>query len=390
MTANQRQEAPISTRTPQPTVSRLLIITEQLPNSPEDFRGAWIPEFVAALRQRGVESELLTGGEPNTMTWTDEALVAHSLHRPDFDLSGKSPSGMASYFKIKDCLQSCRQTLIEHLAHHAYDHILAIGAFPAGWVARMATEGMQIPYSIWSHGSDINLWSRKLLYGKMVRPALRYATALFAEGDELANKIHQISGRECQFLPVLRRFHHRILPMPRENFFLYVGALEKHKGIFDLLKAFARIKKDIWDYRLLIIGSGSQEERLQKSITSMKLRGKVHAIGTVTNEELVNYLQRARALVIPSQIDSLPLVFGEAVQTSTPLVVTDVGDLGTLVRDNRLGFVARRKSPAKLADAMVRMIVGDLDVRSSSRHLVERLNSDNAAGILLETLAEKK
>jgi glycogen(starch) synthase len=117
------------------------------------------------------------------------------------------------------------------------------------------------------------------------------------------------------------------------------------------------------------------------------LRGKVHLLGNLPNDELVNYLQRARALIIPSHVDSIPLVFGEALQTATPMVVTDAGDLGSLVHDNKLGFVARRKSPVSLADAMVRMIVSDLDIRANAKHLIERLSPDNAAQTFIDTLA---
>ncbi len=129
----------------------------------------------------------------------------------------------------------------------------------------------------------------------MVRDALADATALFADGDELAEKVHRISGRECQFLPSLRQFNYRMLPIPREKFFLYLGRIEKSKGVFDLLRAFAMLKQDIWDYRLLYIGEGSAAAKLKKEIERLKVRGKVHLLGRAPVEEVINYLQRARA-----------------------------------------------------------------------------------------------
>jgi glycosyltransferase involved in cell wall biosynthesis len=252
-----------------------------------------------------------------------------------------------------------------------------------GLITAGATEASNIPFAIWLLGPDIGIWTRKVLYGRMVRRTLRRAKALFADGDKLCEMTTGISDRECHFMPTLRRFHYKMLPILREEVFLFVGALETHKGIFDLLRAFARIKQDIWDYRLLVIGSGSKADKVQRSINSLKLRGKVHLLGNLPNDELINYLQRARALIIPSHVDSIPLVFGEALQTATPMVVTDAGDLGSLVHDNRLGFVARRKSPASLADAMVRTIVSDLDIRANAKHLIERLSPENAAQTFL-------
>jgi arginyl-tRNA synthetase len=73
----------------------------------------------------------------------------------------------------------------------------------------------------------------------MIRRSVRGATALFADGDDLAEKVTAISGRECHFLPSFRRFRLKMLPQPREKFFLFLGKLEKNRGVFDLLKAFA-------------------------------------------------------------------------------------------------------------------------------------------------------
>jgi glycosyltransferase involved in cell wall biosynthesis len=277
--------------------------------------------------------------------------------------------------------------LVDFLNRNSFDHILALGAFPAGSILAQVAAITGSTFSIWSLGWDIDLWANRLAFGRQVRQALRRATALFAAGDRLAEKVTGICGRECHFLPTFRRLHYKMLPMTREKFFLYVGALDKSKGVFDLLRAFARIKKDIWDYRLLIVGNGSQADKVQRCIKALKLRGKVHTLGEIPNEELINYLQRAKALIIPSHSESIPLVFGEAVQTATPMVVTDVGDLGTLVRDNGLGFVARRKSPASLADAMVRMMVADLDIRVNAKHLVERFAPENAAQTFLSAVS---
>lgn len=162
----------------------------------------------------------------------------------------------------------------------------------------------------------------------MIRRALRSATGLFADGDELAEKVSRLAGRHCHFLPSLRVLPFDTLRLTREKFFLYLGRIEKSKGVFDLLKAFSRIKQDIWDYRLLFIGDGAASAQLRKMVERLKLRGKVHILGQIPFEEVVDYLQRARALVIPTHSDSIPLVFGEALQTATPMIVTDVGDLG--------------------------------------------------------------
>ena len=273
-----------------------------------------------------------------------------------------------------------------HLETNHYDHILALWALPSGWFAQQAYLKTGTPYSVWCLGSDINVWAQRPIAGRMVRDALADATALFADGDELAEKVQRISDRDCRFLPSLRQFNYRMLPIPREKFFLCLGRIEKSKGVFDLLRAFAMLKQDIWDYRLLYIGEGSAVPKLKREIERLGVRGKVHLLGRAPVEEVVNYLQRARALVIPTHSDSIPLVFGEALQTATPMVVTNVGDLGTLVRDNKLGFVVQKRSVRSLNDALVRSMISDLDIGSAAQRLLDRFSPQMAVRTFLEAV----
>ena len=353
----------------------------------DDFHDVWIFDFVEALHEQGIETTMFRCNGGMTETIGIVPIVSYLRTTAELNFRNANSTRLSSILKVRESVRIGCSALVECLKQNQFDHLLAIGAFPAGAIVAQTAAITGNDFSVWSQGWDIDLWAKRFIFGRQLRQALRRATAVFADGDRLAEKVTGLCGRECHFLPTFRRLHYKMLPMPREKFFLYVGALEKGKGIFDLLRAFARIKKDIWDYRLLIVGNGSQADKVQRSIKSLKLRGKVHTLGEMPNEELVNYLQRAKALIIPSHSESIPLVFGEALQTATPMVVTDVGDLGTLVRDNGLGFVARRKSPASLADAMVRMMVADLDIRVNARHLVQRLSPENAAQTFLSTIS---
>lgn len=360
------------------------MLTNRLPSSSTDPASPFVVDFLHALCRDGVEPTVITAKIGAT-----EPKFEFPVYRFDWGESDKTLSELnllqpATWTKIRNYFSAGRDYVLDHLSKHDYDHILALWALPSGWFAYQAAQRFDIGYSIWALGSDINVWAKRPLAGRMIRRALRGASYLFADGDELAEKVTGICGRECHFLPSFHRFDEAILPTGREQFFLYLGRLEKSKGIYDLLKAFAAIKRDIWEYRLIFIGTGSQEKKLRARAKALGLRGKVHVLGWLPPDEVLNFLQRARALVIPTHSDSIPLVFGEALQTATPLVVTDVGDLGTLVRDNKLGFVARRKSVSSLHDALVKMIVSEIKVTTTARHLMERLSPERAVDKFLE------
>ncbi len=343
-------------------------------------------DFISALKKAGIEPSVYTSCIGEIDGDLGFPVIRFDWGERKCTLSELSLLSWSSWKKIKQHFTAGRDHLIEHLRSNSYDHILALWALPSGWFAQQAFLETGTPYSVWCLGSDINVWAHRPIAGRMVRDALGDATALFADGDELAEKVNRIADRECRFLPSLRLFDYKMLPMPREKFFLYLGRIEKSKGVFDLLHAFAMLKQDIWDYRLLYIGDGSASSKLRSEVERLKVRGKVHLLGRVPLEEVINYLQRAKALVIPTHSDSIPLVFGEALQTATPMVVTNVGDLGTLVRDNKLGCVVQKKSVRALNDALVRAMIGDLDISAPARRLLDRFSPQQAVRTFLETV----
>ncbi len=362
------------------------MLTNRLPLAEADPASPFVVDFLRALQQASVEPSVFTA-----RIGADEGRLDLPVYRFDWGETEKTLSELnllkpTDWIKIRDYFGLGRSCLFDHLASHEYDHLLALWALPSGWFAQQASQEFGIDYSIWALGSDINVWGKRPLTGKIIRGILRNATACFADGDELAEKVTALCGRECHFLPSFHRLKSQVPSVRRESFFLYLGRLEKKKGIYDLLKAFAAIKRDIWDYRLIYIGSGSEEDKLKRAIKSLKLRGKVHVLGWVPPREVIYYLQRARALVIPTHSDSIPLVFGEALQTATPLVVTEVGDLGTLVRDNKLGYAVRRKSPRALHNALVKMMVSDIDVREPATRLLQTFAPETAVRRFLEVV----
>ncbi|MBL7184375.1 MAG: glycosyltransferase [Anaerolineae bacterium] len=68
------------------------------------------------------------------------------------------------------------------------------------------------------------------------------------------------------------------------------------------------------------------------------------------------------ALVIPSHIESIPILFSDAMQVGIPVVATDVGDLGQLVRQYGVGVVVDPEDPEALAGAMGEVMNGRLSI----------------------------
>jgi glycosyltransferase involved in cell wall biosynthesis len=94
--------------------------------------------------------------------------------------------------------------------------------------------------------------------------------------------------------------------------------------------------------------------------------------------------------VIPSYGDSLPLVYGEALQAGIPLIVTEVGDMGSLTRRYELGSVVNPGDVGGLAAAMEEMVSSGPPQGYAARMqgLLRRLHPSVAASHFLSAVFE--
>jgi glycosyltransferase involved in cell wall biosynthesis len=101
-----------------------------------------------------------------------------------------------------------------------------------------------------------------------------------------------------------------------------------------------------------MFGLGPMQAQLQSMISEMKLQDCISFHGPIEAQEFSDYLQSVSFLVIPSRIESIPVVFSDALQIGTPVISMPVGDLGRLIKQYRCGLVATEASPEALAASL--------------------------------------
>ena len=115
------------------------------------------------------------------------------------------------------------------------------------------------------------------------------------------------------------------------NYFLYVGVLEKHKGIMNLLEVFKKYRGEI-DARLIIAGKGSLERDIIKFINSNDLEEKIIYLGWCDRNKLYSLYKNALALIMPYICpENCPLTALEALSVGTPIISSNVGGLPEIV-----------------------------------------------------------
>jgi len=373
-----------------PPTKRICLITNRYPTYADDIASPFVRDFHLGLKEKGVEVSVFTPHyQSEREDWTDD-IVRFSWW------GGKKVVGSLNFLNPLEMIQllsfmrNGRRQFFEHLRNTNPSSCLALWALPSGWFAYQAKRKLEIPYSVWCLGSDIYVWAKKPILRGLTRKILQEADHLFADGFDLKKKVEELSGKPCLFLPSMRKlpqvFEEKEKLDPLKFNFLYVGRWEESKGLEDLIRAFDLVRQKLSAVNLYLLGWGDFETKMKRLVGSLRLERQVKFVGKVTTSSVANYLEQANCVVIPSKGDSIPLVFSEVLQMGTPLIVTDIGDLGYLVRRFKLGKVVTPGDTYGLAKAMIEFIRGDNDYSENIQEALKLLDIENAVNDYLNTL----
>lgn len=135
---------------------------------------------------------------------------------------------------------------------------------------------------------------------------------------------------------------------------LSIGRLQPEKNFHGLIRAFARVRKIHDDVLLIIVGSGPERERLVALARSLDLGDSVIILPWA--RDVASYYKTSDMYVQPSLYEGWGLSVVEAMASGLPVVVTDVGVAGEMVRNEETGLVVPVRNEQELVDAMVRLL----------------------------------
>lgn len=123
------------------------------------------------------------------------------------------------------------------------------------------------------------------------------------------------------------------------NYIMFLGRTTPLKNLFLLLKAFEILVKEDETLKLIIVGDGSDKEKLEKYSESNGLNRKVIFAGQQSNP--FPYIKNAKAVVLPSFSEALPMVILEAFALGVTVIATPTFGSLELLRNGELGYVTK-------------------------------------------------
>ena len=339
---------------------RFCIATSSYPSQTENsFAGVFARDFAKELVQQGNEVSVFTQDTGNP-SLQDKGIEVVTFPWPGrtTPISSLKPYHPLDVLKVFLLLQRGRRQLVQHCLQKKVELVLAMWTLPAGHWGIEVQEHFGVPLAVWSLGSDIWIYGRLPLFKLWVRKILNQCTYRFADGFSLAGEVSALSGRPCSFLPTTRILPKKGLPKlpfdPHKIHYLFVGRYHKNKGPDLLLEAIHLIDFEILStLQFHFFGAGPLERDLKRRVFQYVLKNHVTIQGPVDPTMMAALLQQCQSLILPSRIESIPVILSDALQLDCSLIVTDVGDMGPLVRSYRAGLVVEKESPEKLKEAIL-------------------------------------
>lgn len=243
-------------------------------------------------------------------------------------------------------------SLAEHLerlgVHHVHVHF---GTNPAT-VARLAAHMAPLTFSFTVHGPDEFDAPLALdLGGKIAEAAFVVGVSHFGRGQLMRwsdpsvwNRIHVV---RCAIAPQFLTAAPSGEP-PRR--LVCVARLSAQKGLPLLIEAAAQLACEP-HFTLHIIGDGEQRSAIEAQIMRLGLGDRIRLLGWRSPQDVLREVAGARAFVLPSFAEGLPVVLMEALALGRPVIATAIAGIPELVNSSN-GWLVPSGSVEALADAM--------------------------------------
>ena len=138
---------------------------------------------------------------------------------------------------------------------------------------------------------------------------------------------------------------------------LFIGRLEKRKGLDYLLEAYKRVKPEIPDSRLIVVGPGIRlRHKYEKRVRRSGLKDVVF-VGYASYRDLPRYYKTADIVCCPAiGWESFGIVLIEAMAVGKPIVASNIEGYANVLSHGVEGLLVPPKNAEKLAEALVSLM----------------------------------
>lgn len=168
---------------------------------------------------------------------------------------------------------------------------------------------------------------------------------------------------KCVFIPNTLDFVSNKVSSLKEKRIISVGRLSKEKGYLDLLEMSKEIFKDNKDWKLDIVGDGSERETLEKYINDNNLSKHVSLLGKRDSNYINDLLSKSSIYLMTSYTESFGIVLIEAMNFGLPVIAFDDAEgAREIIVNNKNGYLIKNRNKKEYV-SKVNELINSIDAR---------------------------
>lgn len=212
----------------------------------------------------------------------------------------------------------------------------------------------------------------------IVKFILKLANSVIMLSESMISMEMKLRYPIFKVVPNTVKYEFGYFPESRGNNFLYISHYIKSKGIFDLLDAMKEIGNSV-DIKLNCYGQFTNAE--EKDLILKYKNDSIEINPFIDESDKMIEIVKAGCLILPSHNEGQPQVIFEAMSVGTPIIATNVGDVGNILGES-YPFLVSSHSVSQIKEALLNFIqLSELERNKISLYLKERFDTNFSMAI---------
>ncbi len=324
--------------------------------------GVLATELGKALADKGHSVHFITYQQPVRLNIFSANIYYHEVRVPTYPLFDYPPYEIALASTMVDVIMNHNLDLLH--VHYAIPH--ASAAFMAKQIIQKS--GRNIPVITTLHGTDITLVGRDKTYAPVVTFSINESDAITAVSQNLREETYR-SFSIYKEIEVIYNFvdvsrfskkpidaFRKVISPNSEKIIVHASNFRKIKRVFDVVKIFAQINKEV-PSKLLMIGDGPERSGCEEVVRKLDVQDDVRFLGK--QEQMEEIMAIADLFLLPSEYESFGLSALEAMAAHVPVISSDAGGLPEVNINGVTGFLAKVGDVATMSQCAVDLLKDD-------------------------------
>lgn len=313
--------------------------------------GVLATELGLKLAKRGHQVHFISYAQPMRLDRFQDNIYFHEVESPSYPLLEFDLYSLALAGKIIDVAKYELLDVVH--VHYAIPH--AISGFLAAQILKDTA-----PFKLITtlHGTDITLVGLEPTYHPLVKFSLERSDAVTAVSSYLAGRTNQNFGASLDiqvvpnfvdtelYRPVPCSDLQRQIRRDGEKVLIHVSNFRPVKRVLDCVRILAEVRKSM-KARLVFVGDGPDRGEAERLCRELGVSDQVMFLGK--QNALPEILSTADIFLLPSQQESFGLSALEAMSCGIPVVGTNIGGIGEVVKHGETGYLAELADVERMA-----------------------------------------